>query len=164
MSDTSKKVIDEIREKNIKPRSKRYFVIKNIAVWTALLVSVILGAVSISIEEVVVENSSNSYSYIGAYHGIVNWVSFLWLFSTLLFMALAYLNVRSTSEGYRYRAVWVVIGILLAFITLGVLFKHEGIGDRAESMFESRCEPGSTDPRCQVQPAAPPLINQTYST
>jgi uncharacterized membrane protein len=149
MSDISKKIIEEIHEKKIKPISKRYFVIKNVSVWLALFVSVVLGAISISIEEVLIENANNPYSpYPGTYHGLVSWVSFLWLFFTLLFMTLAYLNIRSTDEGYRYRTVWVVISILLAFIILGVFFHHEGIGDRAEYLFGSHCE--STAQSCPV--------------
>jgi|GEM_PF-6593533 cytochrome bd-type quinol oxidase subunit 2 len=153
MSDTSKKIIGEIRDKNIKPISRRYFVIKNAAVWLSLLLWLILGAISISIEEVLIENSNNPYAPpgMGVSHGLVNWVSFLWLFFALLFMALAYLNVRSTKDGYRYRAVWIIIGILLTFITLGVLFHHEGIGDRVESMFESHCSVSVPAPSCPIE-------------
>ena len=71
MSDISKKIIEEIHEKNIKPISKRYFVIKNVAVWLALLASVVLGAISISIEEVLIENANNPYSPLSReYHGL----------------------------------------------------------------------------------------------
>lgn len=39
-------------------------------------------------------------------------------------------------EGYRYRAWWIVIGVLLVVVTFGLLFHQEGLGDRAESALE----------------------------
>ncbi|MCL4405506.1 MAG: hypothetical protein M1361_00465 [Patescibacteria group bacterium] len=129
MSDISKKVIGEIHEKNIKPLSKRYFVVRSTAVWLSLLASVILGGIAVSTEDMFLERAN----------GLINWVSLFLVFSVFLFMTLAYLNVRSTGDGYRYRTVWVVISIILIFIALAVLFRQEGIGDRVESRFDSHC-------------------------
>lgn len=129
MSDISKKIIDKIHEDNIKPTPRHYFVVKNVTVWLALLASVIFGAVSVTIEETLVENSSAPYKItpLGVSHFFINSLSFLWIFSTLLFMALAYLNLRSTKEGYRYRSIWIILAIILLFLILGVFLHHEGL-------------------------------------
>ena len=147
MSDTSKKILEEIHERNLKPHSKRYFVVRNVAVWSALLASVVLCALSISLEELVFENAG-PYGSVGAglTHLLFNGVSFLWIFSTIMFMVLAYLNIRSTDEGYRYRTAWIVIAILLVSLTLGVWFHSEGIDRHFESIFEPQPCPAQSCP------------------
>lgn len=129
MSDIRKKVIEEIHERNIKPLSKRYFVVRSTAVWLSLLASAILGGILVSTEDMFLERAN----------GLINWVSLLLIFSVFLFMTLAYLNVRSTKDGYRYRTVWIVISIILIFMALAIIFRQEGVGDRIESRFDPHC-------------------------
>ncbi len=114
----------------MKHRSRRYFLIRNACVWAAFGAAVVLGAVSISAEEAVIERGILMPGF------LFRDLSFLWIAATVLFVALAFLNLRLTTEGYRYRAAWIVLGILLVAAMLGLLFHHEGIGDHAEAAFE----------------------------
>lgn len=138
MSETSKKVIEEIHERNVTHRPKWHFLIKNISIWAALIAAIVFGALSISIEESVIERGVVGHSVLSfdfiqlLFHG----VSLLWISSTIIFIVLAFLNLRHVKEGYRYRAWWIVIGILVVVATFGMLFWQEGIGDRAESVLE----------------------------
>jgi hypothetical protein len=138
MSETSKKIIKEIHEWNIKHIPKWRFLIKNISVWASLILAVILGALSISIEESVLEKGIGTSGFLNSdffrllFHGF----SALWILCTLLFVILAFLNLRLTEEGYRYRTWWIILGILLVIATFGLVFNREGIGDRAESAAE----------------------------
>ncbi len=137
MSEESKKIIEEIHERNIKHRPRWYFLIRNISVWTSLVAAVVFGALSISIEESVFER--------GGVHGLLSFdvirvlfqgASLLWILCTILFVVLAFLNLRFTKEGYRYGPWWIILGIVLLVATFGLLFHQEGIGDRAESVIE----------------------------
>ena len=55
MSETSKKIIGEIHGRHITHRPKWYFLIKNFFVWAILVAAIFLGALSISVEESVLE-------------------------------------------------------------------------------------------------------------
>jgi hypothetical protein len=138
MSDTSKKIIEEIHERNVKHRPKWYFLIKNVSIWTLLVATIFLGALSLSIEESVLEAGIGVHGFFSSeffllvFHG----VSLLWLLCAILFVVFAFLNLRLTKEGYRYRMWWIVLGILLLVVTFGLLLGHEGVGDRMESAAE----------------------------
>ena len=137
MSETSKKIIEEIHERNVTHRPKWHFFIKNISVWAALIAAIVFGALSISIEESVLEKgmfgSVLSFEFVRA---LFQGVSLLWILCTVIFIVLAFLNLRLIKEGYRYRAWWIVIGVLVVVVTFGLLFRQEGVGDRAESVLE----------------------------
>jgi len=139
MSEISKKIIEEIHERNVTHRPKWHFLIKSISVWVALIAAIVFGALSISIEESVLEKGMVGHSVLSfdfvqlLFHG----VSLLWVISTIAFIVLAFLNLRLVKEGYRYRAWWIVIGVIVVVATFGFLFRQEGIGDRAESALEN---------------------------
>jgi amino acid transporter len=132
MSETSKKIMGTIHEQKICPRPKWYFLLKNTAVWFLLILALFLGAFSVGMQETVMEKSANpgfsAYVLFGS-------ISFLWLLITVLFAVLAYANLRLTKDGYRYRAAWILFAVILVIIGFGVLFHHEGVNEKSESMF-----------------------------
>jgi len=138
MSETSKKIIEEIHERHVTHRPKWHFIIRSISVWATLIAAIVFGALSISIEESVLEkgiigHNVLSFDFIQLLsHG----VSLLWIIFTIVFIVLAFLNLRLVKEGYCYRAWWIVIGVIVVVATFGFLFRQEGIGDRAESALE----------------------------
>ena len=138
MSETSKKIIEEIHERNVTHRPRWHFLIRSISVWAALIAAIVFGALSISIEESVLEKGIVGHSVLSfdfvqlLFHGM----SLLWILFTIVFIVLAFLNLRLVKEGYRYRAWWIVIGVIVVIATFGLLFRQEGIGDRAESALE----------------------------
>jgi hypothetical protein len=138
MSETSKKIIEEIHNRNVTHRPKWYFFIKNISVWALLAAAIFLGALTMSIEESILEAGVGVHGFLSSsffllvFHGI----SLLWLLCTMLFVVFAFLNLRLTKEGYRYRAWWIGLGILLLIVTFGLLLSREGVGDRIESAVE----------------------------
>jgi len=138
MSETSKKIIQEIHDRNVTHRPKSYFLIKNASVWAMLIAALFLGALSMSIEESVLEKGVgvNGFLSSGLFHSIFQGISLLWILCTVLFVVLAFLNLKVTKEGYRYRAWWAIIGVILLAVTIGLLLNHEGIGDRIESSME----------------------------
>ncbi|HEY5220616.1 MAG TPA: hypothetical protein VIJ29_00485 [Candidatus Paceibacterota bacterium] len=138
MSETSKKIIEEIHERNVKHRPKWYFLIKNISVWALLIAAIFLGALTMSIEESVLEKGIGVHGFFSSEFFLLLFrgISLLWLLCAVLFVVFAFLNLRLTKEGYRYRAWWIGLGILLLIVTLGLLLGHEGVGDRIESAAE----------------------------
>lgn len=138
MSETSKKIIEEIHERHVTHRPKWHFLIRSISVWAALIAAIVFGALSISVEESVLEKGIVGHSVLSFkfVQLLLHGVSLLWILSTIVFIMLAFLNLRHVKEGYRYRAWWIAIGVLLVVATFGLLFRQEGVGDRAESVLE----------------------------
>ncbi len=138
MPQESEKILKEIHERHITHRPRWYFLIRNASVLTALAATIFFGALSFSIEEAVLERG------LGVGHAfdftslmlLFRGASILWIVSTVIFMVLAFLNLRHIKEGYRWRAWWIIIGIIAVVFTFGMLFLHEGIGSRAESALE----------------------------
>lgn len=138
MSDASEKILKKIHERHVTHRPKWHFLIKDASIWTALAAVVFFGALSISIEESVIERGfgiGGAFGF-GSIKLLFQSVSLLWIASTAIFIILAFLNLRHVREGYRWRAWWIVIGIIAVVLTLGLLLRQEGIGDRAESALE----------------------------
>lgn len=138
MSETSKKIIEKIHERNVKHIPKWHFFIKSIAVWISLIAAVVLGALSISIEESVLEKGIGIHGFLSSefFRFVFQGISGLWILCTILFIVLAFLNLRYMKEGYRHRTWWIILGILLIVATFGIIFHQEGIGDRTESAIE----------------------------
>ena len=138
MSDASEKILKEIHERHVTHRPKWQFLIKDASIWTALAAVIFFGALSISIEESVLERGfgiGGAFGF-GSVRLLLQGVSLLWIASTAIFVVLAFLNLRHIKEGYRWRTLWIVIGIVAVIVTLGFLFRQEGVGDRAESALE----------------------------
>ncbi len=144
MSETSKKIIEEIRERHITHRPRWQFLIRNASVWMAFVGAVVLGALSASIEEAFIERGIGavpgvwSAEFIGF---ICQGMSLLWIGCAVLFVVLAFLNLRITGDGYRYRTLWIVLGIILMVAAVAALLRHEGVGERAELMFGPHVSP-----------------------
>ncbi len=136
MSDTSEKIIKEIRERHVTHRPRWHFLMRDASVWTALVAAIVFGALSLSIEEAIIERGLAVGSAYGPVHFLLQGISLLWILSSAVFVVLAFLNLRHIKEGYRFRAWWIVIGVIAMVVTFGLLFRQEGIGDRAESLLE----------------------------
>ncbi|MDE2001423.1 MAG: hypothetical protein KGI60_02560 [Patescibacteria group bacterium] len=138
MSETSRKIMEEIHERKIVKRPRWHFLLKNASVWVFFGAAVFLSALAISMEEAILERGIGAYGIGTAeFFGVMfQGISFLWIACTVLFIVFAFLNLRLTTEGYRYRTAWIVLGIVLVIATMALLFRHEGVGDRAESIVE----------------------------
>ena len=144
MSETSKKIIEEIHERHITHRPKWQFLIRNVSVWIAFVATVVLGALSASVEEAFIERGIGavpglwSAEFVGF---ICQGMSLLWIGCAALFVVLAFLNLRITGDGYRYRTLWIVLGIILMVAAVAALLRHEGVGERTELMFGPHVSP-----------------------
>jgi hypothetical protein len=161
MSQESEKILKEIHERRVTHRPRWYFLIRNASVLTALAATIFFGALSLSIEETILERGigvGNAFDFASLVF-LFRSASILWIVSTLIFMVLAFLNLRHIKEGYRWRAWWIIIGIIAVVFTFGLLFHHEGIGNRAESALEGNAFYRGTFHihRVDEEPLQPPL-------
>lgn len=125
MSKLSKNIIDQIKKAEIKPTPKLYFIILNIALWTSLLVSVVLGGLSFSLVIRMVSAAPwDMVKRIGPslIHSVMMLLPYLWILITLLLFGLLHLLIRYTKKGYRYSPIQIISFILIGSLFVGGLF------------------------------------------
>lgn len=134
-SSVSKKALEQIKEKDIQPRAKWQFVLKNILFWCAFVLSVFLGArffgaalfILFEIEPELFVNSFGVFIKL-----MLGLFPFVWFSVFLLFVLLAVLGLQKTAGGYRISIKKLVFANIVSVMVLGGIFFVVGDGKRFE--------------------------------
>lgn len=126
MKKVSKNVLDQIKKEGVKPRPKWEFLLKNWALWGGFVVSLIVGAVAVSVIIFLMRTSDfDVYRQVG---GLWKLVPYFWVVILLLLGAAAYYNYKNTEGGYKYHFSLVIIISVLLSVILGSVFFRVGVG------------------------------------
>ncbi len=129
------KVLDKIENEGIKPRSKGYFRIKNILLWSSFIISILLASVMVSVD---IYLFATYEALLQKLEGGSFWTYFfvslpyLWIIFTFMFVILARKFVQETKEAYRLPIIWTTLGGILVVLVLGELFYITGVGEYIE--------------------------------
>lgn len=111
----SEKLIQTIRENDIKPVPRPYFIAKKLAVWTAFALAVALGAVAFAVILFCIQQTDfdllGHLSHSRLETALVL-LPFFWITSLLVFLALAMGSYKQSGKGYK-----LATGRLAAFCT-----------------------------------------------
>ncbi len=121
------KLLEKI--KNIKPRSKSYFIIKNILYWLFFVVFVIVGAVSTSIIIFIAKHNDwdiHRYANDSMLSFFFLTIPYIWVFVLLVFVVLAYYNLKRTKRAYKYKLYSIVLSSIFLSIVLGFILYNIG--------------------------------------
>lgn len=132
----SEKILNKIKEKNIAPKAKIIFVLKNIAFWVLFVFSVVIGSLATSIIIWVLKNNDwelQRYINENLFGFTLKTFPYLWLGVLLLFIGVAYLNYTHTKHGYRHQYYLVVLVSIVSSLILGSVFHLAGLGPRIEN-------------------------------
>jgi hypothetical protein len=134
-----KEVLERIEEHSVTPKSKWHFVLKEWVLWTAVVVSVILGGMTFATALSVIEVSDwQLLLSSGMVSGAVIALPYFWLLLFAFSILLAQYNIRHTEKGYRIHvwmiAVWMIAGSLIS----GSLLYFAGGGTVIDSALEER--------------------------
>ncbi|MCA9366303.1 hypothetical protein KC722_01855 [Candidatus Kaiserbacteria bacterium] len=124
-------IVERIETENIKPHSWWYWLVLDSAVWTLWVVSVLLGALAVSVVLFAsVHMSFELYeaTHPSSYEFMMETLPFLWLFVLAVMFLAGYYNLRHTKHGYRYSLPLVIASSIGASIALGFLFHALNIG------------------------------------
>lgn len=134
-SSVSKKALEQIKEKEIQPRAKWQFALRNILFWCAFVLSVLLGArffgaVLFILFEIEPELFISSFDvFLKLMLGLFPSV---WFTVFLLFVLLAVLGLQKTAGGYRISIKKLVLANIVNVMILGGIFFAVGDGKRFE--------------------------------
>lgn len=134
-------VLAKIETDKAVPRSKAYFVLRNVLMWSLAIFSLVFGALSISsilfrisnIAQVLPPSVRLEYSF-----DMFNLFPVFWVMVFGLFVYVACLEIRHTKQGYKYHLSWVVGSMLVVSGILGVTLYYLGVGfilDKVASRF-----------------------------
>jgi len=151
-------VMEQIEKKEVIPKPRWEFLLKNYSMWAVGGIALLLGAVATSSALFVLRNGDwfllqrLSGSLLG--HS-VSVIPFLWIVLLIIFILLAMYQMKHTQRGYRYSFA-IIVGNVIASILLGIVMYVFGLGYVADtfvgrvlplySPFEERREQMWTQP------------------
>jgi len=133
MSQVTDKILDTIKGKQLKPKPRWHFVMRQILIWFTSLLSVVVGSSAFSV--ILFRMVNNDWEVLKFINRspvahILNTLPYIWIVLLILFIALAYYNARHTKGVYKYQAYWFIVGSILISIILGSIFYTVGFGPR----------------------------------
>ena len=135
MNNLSSKVLEVIQEKKIKPKAKWKFTVRNVLIWVASILSLIISGLGLSI--IIYYFKDNDWDLHRRLAGslfnlIVQSAPYFWLVFLAVFILLIYRIFKQTKKGYKYTLILIVGISLVASILLGVLFNSVGFAQAIE--------------------------------
>ena len=128
----SSKIIDKINDEHISPTPKWHFILKDDVYWLLWLLSVCVGAVSVTGMIFGIDNSG--WKYYTVTHGsffafVLDALPFMWFLTLLIIALVSYINMRHTKNGYKYPLWGVLISSVGVSVIAGVVLYGAGLGD-----------------------------------
>lgn len=130
-------VLDKIKQRDIKPKSRFSFLAKNYAFWLAAIISIIIGAVTISVMLFVILNQDwELMERVGGFWPfVVRILPFFWLVIFVLFSIIVFFEVRQAEGGYKYNMPIILVGYVAASALFGSILYACGAGNVIERSF-----------------------------
>jgi hypothetical protein len=138
--DNSKKLIEKIKELQLKPLSRWRFTAKNNMIWLIFIFCVLFGALAFSvilfaIQQVdfdIIGHMSHSRSEL-----LLALVPFFWIISLFVFLVIAMISIKNSKKGYKFTSLSLIgFGTALSILG-GTLFFISGGAQWLENAFAS---------------------------
>ena len=129
------KVLKEIDKKEINPKPEWYFSVKEKSVWIAGILSILIGAVSVSAIIFSLVNTRWSERVLTHNSGITmlaETLPYFWILTIIIFVSLAYQGIKHTKKGYKWPLLAITSWIILASIVMGLALFVTGAGAAAD--------------------------------
>jgi len=120
----SKKLLEKIKNEEIKQTPKYIFVFKNIFIWLFLSISIILLSISLAINfDYLVSADLILFKKIGFLKVLIVFLPIFWLIFLILSSFLSYYNYRHTNKGYKVSLLKIfTVNIITSFVLAFLLY------------------------------------------
>ncbi len=135
------KILHTIKEQHIVPKPRWQFLVQRSLVWTAAGFAALLGSVSFSVMLFeVVNNDWEVLEYLPKppITHVVTTLPYIWIGVLILFIGLAYYNVRHTRGAYKYHAYWLVAASIVFSMVVGGALYGFGLGPKIDRLLAER--------------------------
>lgn len=130
-------VIQEIKEKNLKPLPGWFFVLKNILLWILGILAVLAGGLTLAgasfIKPFAVWQEASSMETSPIFF-LINSLPLIWVLAMIAFTLLAYSHIKKTENGYRFSPLLILILIVVATLTTGGVMQAAGIDEKVDDV------------------------------
>lgn len=141
MKNVSQQVVNQIKQKHLKPKPRWQFVIKDTIFWSTFVLSIGVGAVAFSGFLYRITSSDWSiYQQLGRGpipHFFLT-LPYLWIALMVGFSILAIYNFRHTKKGYRHKPIIIITVSLVSGIALGTVLFLVGGGHQVDHQLFGR--------------------------
>lgn len=135
------KLLAKIKEEKISPKPRWQFLLKNYVVWSVGLISLIIGAIAVSVmiylfkfnDWEIYEQTRKTFLEF-----FILTLPYYWFVFLGFFIFIVYYNFKHTKKGYRYSSLLLVAASILLSIILGAIFYAAGIGEKLDNILGSR--------------------------
>lgn len=154
--DLSQNIVDKIKEKDVKPKPKWEFLLKGYLVWFAFGLTVISGALAVSVAifhfdatdwQIRQQLGKSGFEF------FLTHLPYIWIIAFAIFIILADYNLRHTEKGYKYSLATIIITSLASSIILGSVFYFTGTGKALDNALLKHIPPYqqlSYNPRLKI--------------
>jgi hypothetical protein len=136
--DNAEKLIEMIREKEMKPKARWRFTLKNSLALAAFITAVIFGALAFSVILFAIQQldfsliAHMSHSFFELMLGLV---PFLWIISLIVFLVIAIFSIKNSKKGYKFTSPSLAGFCTALSILTGTLFFISGGAGWLENAF-----------------------------
>jgi hypothetical protein len=134
------KILEQIKEKQLKPKSFWYFLIKDYTLWSLVLLSVILASIAFAPIIFIFQNLELGYiKHISdnVFLFILWALPYTWIILCILTTYLAMKAWEKTKHGYKFDGKKIFAGSLFASLVLGVILNYLSFGKRIDDEFRN---------------------------
>lgn len=138
MKNFIEKGLEKIKKEKIRPVAKWKIEARNFFWWTALVVSVLAGGISVSILAFLIsELDWQVYSHLGdsALETFLIMFPHFWLLFLGIFIFISYENLRHTKRGYHHELLVALGVIVVASLVLGAFLYFSGFNRKLNQIF-----------------------------
>lgn len=141
--ESSEHFIHRIKAENIKPIPKWRFRAKNGMLWSLVLLSIVIGAISFSIILFVIQQIEFNLISHMSHSRLEMWLAllpFLWIIMLIVFIMVSIFGLKKTRKGYKFPVSRVVGGNVIFSILLGTILFLGGGAGWLENTFEAQMD------------------------
>jgi hypothetical protein len=134
-------ILDQIKEKHLKPKAKWIFILKDVSIWSLGAASLLLGAVAFSVIIFIIRNNDwNLYREFSGSMGefVLLTMPYFWIVFLIIFVAVVNYDLKHTKKGYKYSVPLILFMSIFGSMFLGAIFYGAGFGKALDDVLGER--------------------------
>ena len=138
MKNLKKDILSQIKKEDIKPISKKIFMIKTVLIYIFLFTSIFIWAISFSIMLGYLLEADWFLSHkLGLLKIVQSFLPIFWLIFLVISVVIGYWEFKNTSRGYKFYFWQIILGNILLSLVFGALFYFSGFSQIVENKIQT---------------------------
>ncbi|NQT50176.1 hypothetical protein HQ571_05765 [Candidatus Kuenenbacteria bacterium] len=118
--------LEKIKDSKMKPKSKWYFLFREVMIWVLFGLSIIIGSIAFALILHLLKNDLWLMRRFLRIHEYLLYFPFFWLILLVVFIVLAYFHWQKTEKGYKFQPIVIIlVSVVLSLILGTVLYSFD---------------------------------------